>query len=182
MSEAEIDLAMPCERWGEALPEIEALCRRVVLAALVGSGEVLSRGGQPEQVEVSLVLADDAMVQELNRQYRGQDKPTNVLSFAALDGDDDVSVPDGPLMLGDVVLAFETTSREALAEGKPLADHLSHLLVHGILHLLGYDHLDEAEAEEMEGRERVILAGLGIADPYALPPGPETGEERLERT
>ncbi|PKU23389.1 rRNA maturation RNase YbeY [Telmatospirillum siberiense] len=172
---------MPCEHWSEALADVEGLCRRVVLAALDGSGEVLSRG-TPEQVEVSLVLADDAMVQELNRQYRGQDKPTNVLSFAALDGDDEIAVPDGPLMLGDVVLAFETTTREALAEGKPLADHLSHLLVHGILHLLGYDHLEEAEAEEMEGRERVILAGLGIADPYALPPGSEAGEERIERT
>lgn len=180
MSEIEIDLAVPCEQWVAALPEVEELCRRVVLAALSGAGEMLSHGAG-EHVEVSLVLADDGMVRELNRQYRGQDKPTNVLSFASLDAEDDVAVPDGPLMLGDVVLAFETTRREAAAEGKTLADHLAHLVVHGILHLLGYDHLEEDEALEMEGRERSILADLGIADPYA-PPYPETGEARIEHT
>jgi probable rRNA maturation factor len=122
-------------------------------------------GVASDRLEVSLVLADDAMVQTLNLQYRGQDKPTNVLSFAALD---DADPPDeGPVLLGDVVLAYETTLAEAAAEGKPTAHHLSHLLVHGVLHLLGFDHLDEAEAEEMEGVERSILGGLGIPDPYA---------------
>lgn len=174
MSGPEIALAMPCAQWREAFPGVEDLCQRVVLAALTGSIDDLPEGSL-DKAEISLVLADDAMVQGLNRQYRGRDKPTNVLSFAALDGEEDVSLPEGPLLLGDVVLAFETTAREARAEDKPLADHLSHLLVHGVLHLLGYDHLVDDEAEEMESRERVILAGLGIADPYA-------GEERVDRT
>jgi probable rRNA maturation factor len=169
MSGPEISVAIPCSQWAEALPMAEELCQHVVLAALAGSPDALPEGSL-DRLEVSLVLADDAMVQTLNRQYRGQDKATNVLSFAALDGEEDAPLSDGPLLLGDVVLAFETTSREAAAEAKTLNDHLSHLLVHGVLHLLGYDHLEEAEAEEMEEQERRILAGLGIADPYAVSP------------
>ncbi len=180
MSGPEIALAMPCGHWLEALPAVEDLCQRVVLAALAGSIDALPEGSL-EQVEISLVLADDAMVQGLNRQYRGQDKPTNVLSFAALDGEEDEPLADGPLLLGDVVLAFETARREAVAEDKPLADHLSHLLVHGVLHLLGYDHLADDEAEEMESRERAILADLGIADPYAAPLDADAAEEQTER-
>ena len=168
MTGPDIDIAQPCAQWLDVLPMVEDLCRRVTRAALTGAIEALPEGSLA-RVEISVVLADDAMVQALNRQYRGQDKPTNVLSFAALDGEEDLP-PDGPLLLGDVVLAFETTSREAEAEGKTLADHLSHLLVHGVLHLLGYDHLEEADAEEMEEQERVILADLGIADPYAVSP------------
>lgn len=173
MSGPEIAVATPCAQWAEALPAVEDQCQRVVQATLAGSLDALPEGSL-DRVEISLVLADDAMVQSLNRQYRGQDKTTNVLSFAALDGEEDAPLPDGPLLLGDVVVAFETTAREAAAEGKTLADHLSHLLVHGVLHLLGYDHEVDDEAEEMESQERVVLAGLGIADPYA-------GEERAER-
>ena len=109
------------------------------------------------------MLTDDARVRELNREWRGQDKATNVLSFPA-------AQPPGetpqPLMLGDIAIAYETTRNEAEAEGKPFQNHLSHLAIHGFLHLLGYDHLDDDEAEEMEGLERDILATLGIADPY----------------
>jgi probable rRNA maturation factor len=131
-----------------------------------------------DHLEISLVLADDAMVRDLNGRYRGQDKPTNVLSFATLDDEDDISPADGPLMLGDVIVAFETTAREAASEGKSLAAHLSHLVVHGVLHLLGYDHQDDAEAEEMEAAERSILAGLGIADPYAAAGKTQEEDER----
>ncbi|MDR3440422.1 rRNA maturation RNase YbeY [Telmatospirillum sp.] len=169
MSAAVVAISQPCADWGLALPEAEALCRRAALAALAGAAEALPPVAE-ERLEISLVLADNAMVQELNRQYRGQDKPTNVLSFAALDDEDDVLPEDGPLLLGDVILAFETTAAEARTEDKALADHLAHLVVHGVLHLLGYDHLEEDEAEEMEAAERSILAGLGIADPYAVPP------------
>jgi probable rRNA maturation factor len=115
------------------------------------------------KTEIAVMLTDDARVRELNRQWRGQDKATNVLSFPA-------AQPPGPapqpLMLGDIAIAYETTRNEAEAEGKPFQNHLSHLAIHGFLHLLGYDHLNDEEAEEMEGLERDILAKLGIADPY----------------
>jgi probable rRNA maturation factor len=115
------------------------------------------------ETEVAVMLTDDARIRELNREWRGQDKATNVLSFPA-------AQPPGetpqPLMLGDIAIAYETTRNEAEAEGKPFQNHLSHLAIHGFLHLLGYDHLDDKEAEEMEGLERDILAKLGIADPY----------------
>ena len=116
-----------------------------------------------DETELAVMLTDDARIRELNREWRGQDKATNVLSFPA-------AQPPGetpqPLMLGDIAIAYETTRSEAEAEGKPFQNHLSHLAIHGFLHLLGYDHLDDDEAEEMEGLERDILATLGIADPY----------------
>jgi probable rRNA maturation factor len=142
------------------LPEIEALCREATQAALAAA-----LPGRRE-LEVSLLLADDKAVRALNRDWRGQDKPTNVLSFPAQDRLDDG--PQGaPLLLGDVALAFETVEREAAAQSKRLEDHLRHLLVHGVLHLLGHDHEQAAEAERMEGLERTILERLGVADPYA---------------
>lgn len=116
------------------------------------------------RTEVSLVLADDALVRRLNRQWRRIDAPTDVLSFPA---DDDGLATNAPWLLGDVILAFETVSRAAAEQGKPLADHLRHLVVHGVLHLLGYDHEKPAEAEEMEALETRALARLGVADPYA---------------
>lgn len=117
----------------------------------------------PDEAELSLLLTDDAHIRVLNKQWRDQDKPTNVLSFPSADEDDD---EPGPL-LGDVVVAYETTAREAAEEGKSFDDHFTHLLVHGLLHLFGYDHVEDEEAEEMEAFETAILAGLGVADPYA---------------
>ena len=109
--------------------------------------------------EVSVVFCDDAFIAALNDRWRGQAKPTNVLSFPA-------NHPKKAL-LGDIVVAYETAAREAEDEGKTLRAHVTHLLVHGTLHLLGRDHLVEDEAENMEEMERSVLAALGIADPYA---------------
>jgi probable rRNA maturation factor len=113
--------------------------------------------------EVSLVFTDDASIREINAEWRSQDKPTNVLSFPAF------PLTPGKMpgpMLGDIVVAQETLVREAQALGKPFDEHLSHLLVHGFLHLFGYDHMEENDAERMEGLETRILAGLGLSDPY----------------
>lgn len=161
----EIDLSVDCPDWTGALPGAEALCRRAVLS----TWEVAAEGTRP--AEVSVVLSDDAAVRVLNRDYRGKDRPTNVLSFAALD--DAEGAPDlpedAPLLLGDIVIAWETTAREAGEAGKSLSDHFSHLLVHGMLHLMGYDHMTDQEAEEMEALEVQVLSTLGISDPYADP-------------
>jgi probable rRNA maturation factor len=171
MSESEIDVAVSIEHqdWLAALPGVEELCTTMAVAALQAGGGELD--GPP--VEISIVLADDSTVQDLNREWRGKDKPTNVLSFAALDDDEGPQVPVGaPLLLGDVILAFETCKREAEEQGKTLAHHTAHLLVHGVLHLLGWDHEeDEVEAAEMEALETRILAGFGIANPYQDGPG-----------
>jgi probable rRNA maturation factor len=111
--------------------------------------------------ELSIVLMDDAAQQVLNQQWRGIDKPTNVLSFPQIE-------PFSPVLglLGDITLARETLEREAVELGKSFTDHFTHLVVHGFLHILGYDHIDESEALVMEGLETQILATLGIDDPY----------------
>ncbi|MDX9859346.1 MAG: rRNA maturation RNase YbeY [Rhodospirillales bacterium] len=160
----EIDVALPCPSWRRALPDAAALGRAAALAAFAGARTAGRGVGLP--AEASLVLADDATVRQLNRDYRGRDEPTNVLSFANLDGDPPLLADGAPVLLGDVVLAYETTASEAAAQGKPLSDHFSHLVVHGMLHLLGFDHVNAAQAEEMEGLEVRVLKGLGVADPY----------------
>jgi probable rRNA maturation factor len=115
--------------------------------------------------EVTIVLTDDGEVRDLNRTWRGKDTPTNVLSFPA--GETPVETPGEPSPLGDVVLAGETVVEEAKLKGVSVADHASHLVVHGVLHLLGHDHEHDEAAERMETLETAILARLGIADPYA---------------
>ncbi len=146
-----IDIEIEDVAWSGALPDAEALVRAAADAALASQ----EAGGD----DVTVLLTNDLAVQALNAQFRGQDKPTNVLSFPAPEN------PEG--FLGDVALAFETCAREAGEQGKPLSHHLQHLVAHGVLHLLGYDHQDDAEADEMEGLERRILSGLGVPDPYA---------------
>ena len=149
--------------WRNTLSEAEPLARRAARAALAVAKEGVAL---PGEAEVSLVLADDATLGRLNRQYRGVEGPTNVLSFAVSEG----SAPDssGPLLLGDVVLAYETVRRESEEQGKRFSDHLCHLVVHGVLHLLGYEHGTEAQAAAMERLEIAALAGLGVSDPYVL--------------
>lgn len=166
MSSAEIDVAISIEdeAWTKALPGVEELCRTLALATVQAAGGDLDGPA----VEVSVVLTSDAAVHELNRDWRGQDKPTNVLSFAGLDDDEAPVVVGAPVLLGDVIMAFGVCEQEAREQGKTLAHHAAHLVVHGTLHLLGWDHEeDETEAEEMERLETVILSGFGIADPYA---------------
>ena len=144
------DVETEDEAWTTAQPDAEAL----VLAA--AEAVLASEGADGEHVTV--LLTDDEAVRELNARFRGKDQPTNVLSFPA--------PPNPEKHLGDVALAYGVCVREAQAQGKPLAHHLQHLVAHGVLHLLGYDHMTEEEAEAMEGLERVVLAGLGIPDPY----------------
>lgn len=158
-----IDIGVDCRSplWGALAGDAAGTAEKAALAALAECA-----AGTPVEYEMSIVLADDAFVRELNRDYRHIDKPTNVLSFPAED-----EGATGPRLLGDVVLAFETLLREAADDGKPALDHLAHLVVHGTLHLMGYDHEEAQEAEEMEALERKILAGLGIADPYRAETG-----------
>lgn len=142
-----IEIEVEAEAWTGALPDAEAVVERAAQAAL-GTAEG----------DIVVLLTDDDAVRELNGRFRNKDKPTNVLSFPAPEN----AFPH----LGDIVLAYGVCATEAEAQGKTLADHLSHLVVHGVLHLLGRDHEDDAEAEEMEAEEREILAQIGVADPY----------------
>ena len=121
-------------------------------------------------VEIAIRLTDDAEVHALNRDFRGKDKPTNVLSFPQVQDDLLESLAnsdDGEILLGDIVLARETCMREAEEKGVSVVDHATHLIIHGTLHLVGYDHMDDASATAMEALEVKALASLGIANPYA---------------
>ena len=154
-----VEVEVEAPAWTDALPEAEALARRAAEAALEGVGP-------PD--EATVLLADDAAVQTLNARFRGMDAATNVLSFPA--------APTAAPHLGDVALAYGVCAAEARAQGKALGDHLQHLVVHGVLHLLGFDHeSDEAGAQEMEALERTVLARLGVADPYAAERDPVGG-------
>lgn len=152
----QIDISVEAGDWPEET-ELEKLCARAIGCAL-GAGDLQAFPGS----EVSLLFTDDAAIKDLNRRWREKDKATNVLSFP---GSDPAGEIYGP-MLGDIVLASETVHREADELGIEFADHLTHLIVHGILHLFDYDHQEEDEAEAMEQLERTILAQLNIADPY----------------
>jgi probable rRNA maturation factor len=151
----EIDVRIEAGPWPSPAA-LTALAKRTIAAAAPS----LKVRFAPAS-EVSLLFTDDAHIRRLNRQYRSKDKPTNVLSFP---GPSDGRV-FGPLV-GDLVFAYETIAREAALQDVPFEDHLTHLVVHGFLHLLGYDHEVEREAVLMEGLETAILGGLGIADPY----------------
>jgi probable rRNA maturation factor len=152
-----VDILIESEAW-HMLPEAERIARRAIATAAAETR-------QPS-AELSVLLCDDETIAALNGRWRGKHNPTNVLSFPAL------ALP-GPALhevvpLGDIVIAYETLLREAAETGKPVSAHLSHLVVHGFLHLLGYDHEIDNDAERMERLERDILARIGVADPYAV--------------
>ncbi|WP_105438618.1 rRNA maturation RNase YbeY [Neorhizobium sp. T25_13] len=163
MPQLDIQISIEDEGWPEE-PALLALSEKTLGAAT----EFLA--GQEKQPfpktapELSLVFTDDAAIKEINAEWRGKDKPTNVLSFPAFPLEPG-KMPG--LMLGDIVIARETVEREAVDLDKSFEDHLTHLLVHGFLHLFGYDHMQSDEAERMEALETRILATLGLSDPYA---------------
>lgn len=152
--EVAIDVAVAEARWAEIAGH-DDLIARALRQTLVQTGTKLREGA-----EVSILLCNDAFIAGLNKQWRGRDAATNVLSFPS------GSEPAEADLLGDIVIAFETTALEAATLDKTFEDHFTHLVVHGFLHLLGYDHEDDGEAEEMEAVERDVLASLGIGDPY----------------
>jgi len=161
-----IDIVLDDPRWQGA--GLEPLADR----ALSGVRDALDL---PDGVEVALLGCDDARIAALNADFRAKSRPTNVLSWPATDlapaedGDAPRAPtpdPDGTLPLGDIAIAYDTCQREAVEQGKPLADHVAHLLVHGLLHLLGYDHIRSKDADRMEALEVKILGKLGIPDPY----------------
>jgi probable rRNA maturation factor len=149
-----IDVAIEVEAWS-VLDAPEALARAVIAAAVEVAAVELAAAA-----EISIVLCGDAFIADLNRRWRGQHAPTNVLAFPS--GADPMTAP----MLGDIAIAYETAAREATTAAISLRDHVAHLLAHGFLHLVGYDHIEDTEAERMERLEGGILARLGIADPY----------------
>jgi probable rRNA maturation factor len=153
-----------------AEPDAEAVIHRAIAAAAetVHAGSEAGRSGANfGEAELAVMLTDDAGIRTLNNNWRGIDKPTNVLSFPALQPTGAGAPDDAPRMLGDIAIAYETMRREADDEQKPFDHHLSHLAIHGFLHLIGYDHETDHDAEAMEGLEQEILAQLGIPDPYA---------------
>jgi probable rRNA maturation factor len=154
------EVLVVAECW-QTEPDAEAIIQRAVAVA----AEIVDAG--PGEAELAVMLTDDAGIRTLNSNWRGIDKPTNVLSFTALPPTGPSGPDDAPRMLGDIAIAYETTRKEADDEQKPFDHHLSHLAVHGFLHLIGYDHETDGDAESMESLEQEILAQLGIPDPYA---------------
>ena len=151
-----VDVVIESDAW-QAVPEAAVLVHRAIAAAAQSALPVR------QATELSVLLCDDATIADLNGRWRGQARPTNVLSFPA----PPLQAPGASAPLGDIAVAYETVAHEAEEQHKTVADHLSHLVVHGFLHLLGYDHQADGEAERMERLERDILAQIGIADPYA---------------
>lgn len=166
----EIDIAVRVldAEWRRLWPSGVGRCRNAARAVLATAWD-RRRGGLEAPIELTIVLADDGAVRQLNLAYRGIDKPTNVLSFGGLDGRHG-GTSHLPVVLGDVILARETVAAEAEAQEKTVADHAAHLVVHGVLHLLGHDHRTAKEAASMERIEIDVLAELGVGDPYVLPP------------
>lgn len=151
-----IDIEVRTDAWRDAVDDPAAVCEAAAASAYGSVDDA------PAPAVLSILLSDDDEIAELNRVFRDKSGATNVLSFPAGD-----AYPDGTVMLGDIAVAFETVRDEAARDGRAVGDHLAHMVVHGVLHLLGLDHQTDAEAEAMETLETAVLKTLGIADPYA---------------
>ncbi len=166
--------------WDETV-DWQALATGAVAATLRNAGFEALVAGEGDLVEVAVRLTDDSEIQQLNRDFRAIDKPTNVLSFPMHEPEAlaDILGHEGmDVLLGDIAIALETVTREAADKGIPITHHVTHLVVHGTLHLLGMDHLEDEEAIAMEALETRILAGMGIADPYGGPDGAAPAADR----
>ncbi len=166
--EVNVDLVINHQAWETAKIVLEDFAQDVIVLTL--SMAELPEELEGREIDVCVVLTDDSEIHTLNRDYRGMDKPTNVLSFANLDSDsaeDELAMEDMPFSLGDIIIAWETMQREAIEQHKKFEDHLRHMMVHGTLHLLGYDHMDDKEAHEMESLEIRILEKMNVENPYA---------------
>lgn len=181
----DMDLIMNDDRW-RWLAELEPRARALLDQTYAKATADYNRAESAE-AELSIVFTCDREVQLLNRDYRHKDSPTNVLSFASFEGAEALAAAfdlssgvrgecGPPVMLGDIFIAYETCEREAKAQGKTMINHVAHLMVHGLLHLLGYDHIEDADAEIMEQTERSLLAVAGIDDPYQLKDTGDTGD------
>jgi probable rRNA maturation factor len=165
-----LEISIEDERWTEvAFTALAERAAQVVLNA---------RSLDPDECEISVLACDDIRIAELNAEFRGKETPTNVLSWPAEDlsaeeegGEPEAPEPDfaGEICLGDIAVSYDTCLREAEEAGKTFDDHVTHLMVHGLLHLLGYDHIRDGDATRMEALEVEILSGMGISDPYLLP-------------
>jgi probable rRNA maturation factor len=165
-----LDTAIIMEPGWTSQADWEGLGSAAVLAAVLAS-PFATLAGMPASVEIAIRLTSDAEVHALNREYRGKDKPTNVLSFPMIEPQDVAGLAtagDPEILLGDIILAQGVCASEAAARGVEVAAHAMHLIVHGTLHLLGYDHMGDDEAETMEALERDIMATLGLHDPYPI--------------
>lgn len=158
--------------WDDQFPEYKARITTCFEQIMADVPEAKNFGKIPH-LELSILLTDDQNIQALNRDYRGADNATNVLSFPALSEEDitvflkqAIEIPDFPMVLGDIIFSYQTIKIEAQDQGKSFSDHFSHLCLHGILHLLGYDHIEDVQADEMEALEKKLLSKLAIDDPY----------------
>ncbi len=168
-----LEVSIDYDGWRDALPDYEKIIHNAVQAVISGIPEGASLRKFAD-IELSIVLCDDTLIHQLNNDYRKQDKATNVLSFEGLGPNErdtylrsDQDIPEIPFSLGEIYIAYETVEREAVTAGVSIAEHFCHLVIHGILHLLGYDHIEDDDAQVMEAHETRVLSYLGIDDPYA---------------
>ncbi|MBT5072905.1 MAG: rRNA maturation RNase YbeY [Kordiimonadaceae bacterium] len=168
-----LEISIDFESWQETLLNYQELATKAIeqITKNVNEGKALQNFSH---LELSIVLCDDALIHKLNNDYRMQNKPTNVLSFPGLTAEqiDEYLIggkgpPEGPYSLGEIYIAYETIVQEAQVSDIKVENHFTHLIIHGVLHLLGFDHVEDAQADEMERIETKLLGYLGVDDPYA---------------